>query len=806
MKQYVYFLLILLCIFNMLHCDKNANERYNSNIEAEKKYKQYLQGQIKLSDPSLKVPNTKVYWEGWIKYFHYDIGESRNKPHAFFINNDYFNQVVLSDERGRKDGKGYVNIPTRVHFYGKLMKNGLNIISARENDHILNTIDTLNVDLILPVPENKRFKGGIKDLGNFDEGKCIQVDAKIPAYFNAYFYSGRDKGMSEHWILCTDEEKAKVNLLNMLVRLRIIKQKSMGIKERHFGNGKRRRRVQRKTMTTLRLAKRDKGVERYYGPGHNVQLDGYWILLNDWTQCTLKCGGGLSYQQWICIPPKKGGKDCVGQGIRTRPCNDQPCQSHGGSGAGSDGSGSADDENSLIPSENNTVITPIFKMLPFSNRPQRYIRCLIKESDVLYRDYSRPLINNEDAVKIPARLVMNNSTISLYTDESYTSSVFTFKLTQVMIGKDMSDNCCFNIKSNNKKYELCSFEKDCGTVKNPKFLNEWKRDFSLFAQSCYEPLESGHGKDRLPRARIIKKDPNTDDIRAVTVAQGNNPGIGITGAIPIPELKADNDIKRAMQSPSQEQKKMVSKAQMSLMEEREKELTLKLENTEKKKLENKIGKTQTTVMKALRKEMQLEDLIRVEQTEKLKKSTKTLIKKMKHEKKKKKCLEKILKQREQEDEKTRETMEIESEIKKLKSQAIRQVKKKRQDLRSRLEEVKRKVLRKNRMIEQKIQKIRGSMASELLQANKLGDWRICKEARDSKPKLVDYCNANFSDNYNKNSECKDPENFCYVCCENEYGNMFLQKRDQCYTMCDELHKGDLNNGDWVWHDDILNKK
>jgi len=96
------------------------------------------------------------------------------------------------------------------------------------------------------------------------------------------------------------------------------------------------------------------------------------------------------------------------------------------------------------------------------------------------------------------------------------------------------------------------------------------------------------------------------------------------------------------------------------------------------------------------------------------------------------------------------------------------------------------------------------MAGELMQANKLGDWRTCKKARTDKKGMLGYCNVNFTDDFSKNAECKDPENFCYVCCENEYGNMYLQRRDKCYTMCDELAKKDLNNGEWVWNDDIVN--
>jgi len=98
------------------------------------------------------------------------------------------------------------------------------------------------------------------------------------------------------------------------------------------------------------------------------------------------------------------------------------------------------------------------------------------------------------------------------------------------------------------------------------------------------------------------------------------------------------------------------------------------------------------------------------------------------------------------------------------------------------------------------------MASELMLANKIGDWKVCKKARTSKKQLVDYCNANFVDDFSKNAECRDPENFCYICCENEYGNMYLKRRDQCYEMCDHLSKKDTANGDWVWHEDILQGK
>jgi len=95
------------------------------------------------------------------------------------------------------------------------------------------------------------------------------------------------------------------------------------------------------------------------------------------------------------------------------------------------------------------------------------------------------------------------------------------------------------------------------------------------------------------------------------------------------------------------------------------------------------------------------------------------------------------------------------------------------------------------------------MASDLMKANKQGSWKKCKNARKSKEKTEEYCNNNFSTNFIKNQECRNPENFCYICCENEYGNMYLKKRDKCYNMCDNFSKKDLNSGDWVWNSNLV---
>ena len=529
--QKIYVLFFFWIIIFVKICSLEV-EMMRNRIKSDQIYNDYLSGKIKDRDPLLRIPKSKLYWQGWIKYFHYNLGERVDKPNAFFINQQFFNQKILNENRKNVDKLGRLNVPTKYHFFAKLMKNGLNIMSSRDHE-IMRTVAHLSLDIISPVPEDAKYKGGIQDLGNFEEGKCLQVSTVLPAYFSESYYSGRDTGMTEHWIICTDDLNTKQSLLDMLVKMRILRQKSFGIKE-----SLKNPRPKKMTLTSLSI-KPAPAVERYTGKGSNPLKDGYWILLNDWSQCSLKCGGGKRFQQWMCVPNKPGGKPCQGKSVRSRPCHTQPCPGVSIMGQ------------VFKNAKNNVVLKPVWKVLPFSNRPQRYIKCQIRESDVLYKTLDNKF-SQKEPIKIPARLVMNNHTLSLFEDEQYTNNIFTFNLHEVSIGKSKKDNCCIIIRSNNKQYELCGFSKDCGNQNNPKFYKSWKNDFVMFSHNCYQPHEIGNGKNE--------------------------------------ENQLKNDFERK-----------ITQAQLDAIQAREKLLENKLEQNNELKLEGKISKTQKTVMKAIRK-------------------------------------------------------------------------------------------------------------------------------------------------------------------------------------------------------------
>jgi len=82
----------------------------------------------------------------------------------------------------------------------------------------------------------------------------------------------------------------------------------------------------------------------------------YWIVLQDWSSCSLKCGGGKSYKQKQCVRPK-GATDCLGPAIEVRDCNMEPCPGY---------------IQDLDKEKKNTVLTPIVKVLQISNKESRF--------------------------------------------------------------------------------------------------------------------------------------------------------------------------------------------------------------------------------------------------------------------------------------------------------------------------------------------------------------------------------------------------------------------------------------------------
>jgi len=482
-------------------------------------------------------------------------------------------------------------------------------------------------------------------------------------------------------------------------------------------------------------------IEKYSGRGASGD-DGYWIMLQDWSVCSVKCGGGEKIQQWMCVPPKNHGKPCIGAAIRKKVCNANPCPDTIAKKSG------------IEKKNDKTHVTlkPIYKAMPYSKRPQQYVKCLIKENDVLYMSREHDP-EKKHSVKVPGRVVMNTKTISVFKDDGYANLLFSFNLQNTTFSKSETNFCCFILTSLNRQFELCGFNNNCGTAENPLYVAKWGFDFEFFQQKCYEdPIES----------------------RQIGKLNLKNPAVGPQNGIPL----------------SQQQKEVVAGRRQIIKK--------KVQATVQRQMDNKVDATQKVALTAIRREINLEDLIKNEEIQKGKGETQQLYEQMKQEKKKKELLEQALSTRESNYGKVRIAKDTQKKIDNIKHDAKVDITFKRGVLKKKIEEIRNKFRRKHRQIKQQIQMIRAEMAKEIMISNKRGNQDLCRDGRNDVTKIKDYCDRNISEDYVKNSACKEPQNFCYSCCEAEFGNMFIAERDDCQTMCDDLDKEDLSKGDWVW--------
>ena len=131
-------------------------------------------------------------------------------------------------------------------------------------------------------------------------------------------------------------------------------------------------------------------------------------------------------------------------------------------------------------------------------------------------------------------------------------------------------------------------------------------------------------------------------------------------------------------------------------------------------------------------------------------------------------------------------------ISNIKKAAAAEVTKRRENLKKLIANMKKKQKRKSNSLAIKLQTVRNSMASDMGKAYKKGSVQNCitigngtEDGIGGSPERVEkrkhYCIANFSENYAMYQTCLDGEDFCHLCCDNEFGEFFMNDRESCYT-------------------------
>ena len=452
--------------------------------------------------------------------------------------------------------------------------------------------------------------------------------------------------------------------------------------------------------------------------------DGHWVILQDWNVCNKICGGGTQTKQKMCVPPtSKTGKPCPGFKTEYIVTETRSCNTQP--------CPSPEELSKNNPqAPDNKSLPPVIKMMAVSTRPQRYDKCFIKEGDAMMEKKDESTKNFSVIPKIPIRLVMNDKTISAYIDDTLQNRVVTFLLKDTVFIRITNEKRCFYLQSGVVKHMFCQLDSGTGD-----FVEEWDYDFNLFKNQCFRKRE--HSTEQLPEEKRLEK----------------------------------------------EFQEKVNSIKLDIVTEKANLIKKKTEEDEENVLVQQIDQVRQTSQSAVAKEIKMEELLEKEEEAKESNETETLTMQIETEKKKEECLLRALKEKQIESQYNSAKAHAETIINQIKQDTQREIASKRLSVQKRIAALRKKQERKAAQLKGEIMTIRAKIAEKLKQVNKVGNKDQCKNGLSDQAR-ENYCQENFTDNYVKFTDCKDASSFCYVCCENEFGDLHITERDSCYAQCD----------------------
>jgi len=217
-----------------------------------------------------------------------------------------------------------------------------------------------------------------------------------------------------------------------------------------------------------------------------------------------------------------------------------------------------------------------------------------------------------------------------------------------------------------------------------------------------------------------------------------------------------------------------------------------------------VNKAAGVALQALGKELAFEEMVEREELLKEKDEYKGLMGQYNDELLRGKCIERSIKKKKDDVELKGSKAEVDKQVDKIRERAKNQVMEQRATQRKTLEALKRAAERRKQDMKNKIDDMRSKNVYKLEQAEKIGDMALC-QANASPDHMEKYCNKYFDTDPQQNKECRNVENFCYICCENEFGDVHIDKRDKCYEQCQTGNKDkSMDGGKWVYIPDQNN--
>ena len=318
-------------------------------------------------------------------------------------------------------------------------KKGIYFLSSRQ-DAITKFKHFVNMQQILP------GESGLQDLGPFDEGFCAQINTKV-----------------ESVIVCFGTKVLVMKFMEQTSAM-IGSAAKNGQEQMDF----QAQLSDHETQMIMNYPKLTPHNNKNNLKTSAVSKDSEWRLLQDWSTCTVSCGGGTQTRQLICIKGTDG-KDCEGSSIQSRACNTQPCTP-------------------IDPQDTKRELLPlVVKTIQATRRPQREEPCVIKESDLqLVRN---DLKGFKIPPKMPARVIMNNSTLSIFMSDEFGDINFSSTLEELTWSSDPENNCITLTNMRNKDTrEVCAMELSHESMHDQ--ISSWLYNLDLFKNKCRHELDT----------------------------------------------------------------------------------------------------------------------------------------------------------------------------------------------------------------------------------------------------------------------------------------------------------------------------
>lgn len=652
--------------------------------------------------------------KGWLKFFTYTPNfYASSIPNKFEFNPGFEAQFsfgrnpTFTDKD--KDENGFFNIPDDTHFFFVLTRKTLYAMNARRND-IAKTYKSIELQWIEPTVTGdlvQGYKGGLEDIGNFREGFCFRLKSTTNII----------------WNICADSMDQKEKWMKIIFSL------LQNTKSNYKSTGDSLV-ISQEIKLPFQINAGNPPIPENGLPTwvtkNGSKVDGRWVILQDWSQCTQICGGGKQYLQRMCVPPTNGGIPCDGETIMVKDCNTQACPN-------------------VIETEKEGAANPTtIKMQQLSSRPLRYEICVVREGDL---DLGIEDQGFAMMPKFPVRVILNNKTLSIFSTPSYENVYKSWDLNYLNIKTSREEaRSCFvlsDLRDPTKRATLCIMPtalKAGQSIEAAK--EEWYKDIFFFRDKCKDKNKFVDESPEIKRKRI--------------------------------------DV------------------EVAAKEEKFDRIKNKENEDDQKLIERKVEQTTKVALQAVEKETKFEQLAMEEELMREREEENSLNSAVETEREKEACMEREIKKKQKMQAMEKQKLLLEDKAEEIQKQAVLQVQDSRLRFKEKMDKLKRAAERKRKEARKSVTEIRTKMAGLLMNDNKVGNYTLCNP-KQSDVIRNDYCTKNFQNDPDQNRDCTtSSEDFCYVCCENEFGRNKMDLRDRCYKLCDDVSDGTDKNGKGFW--------